>query len=100
MSPHVPVSLSYSVNAETPQKHQIETMVGGVAVLDYNNDGRSEIYDAGNGNRGGQVNLTTPAAKCDVSIESLLGSDDFRHLLRRNGLGERERHHGPTRTCR
>jgi hypothetical protein len=28
----------------TPQKRQIETMVGGVAVFDYNNDGRPDIY--------------------------------------------------------
>ena len=28
----------------TPARHQIEPMVGGVAVLDYNNDGRPDIY--------------------------------------------------------
>jgi enediyne biosynthesis protein E4 len=28
----------------TPEKHQIETMVGGVAVLDYNNDDWPDIY--------------------------------------------------------
>ena len=31
-------------NSASPAKHQIETMVGGVAVLDYNNDGRPDIY--------------------------------------------------------
>jgi len=31
-------------NSATPQKHQIETMVSGVAVFDYNNDGRPDIY--------------------------------------------------------
>lgn len=31
-------------NSATPQKHQIETMPGGVAVFDYNNDGWSDIY--------------------------------------------------------
>jgi hypothetical protein len=31
-------------NAATPQRHQIEPMVGGVAALDYNNDGRPDIY--------------------------------------------------------
>ncbi|MEK7409416.1 MAG: CRTAC1 family protein [Acidobacteriota bacterium] len=31
-------------NSATPQKHQIETMVAGVAVFDYNNDGRPDIY--------------------------------------------------------
>ncbi len=31
-------------NAATPEKHQIETMVSGVAVFDYDNDGRPDIY--------------------------------------------------------
>ncbi|MCA1603436.1 MAG: FG-GAP-like repeat-containing protein, partial [Acidobacteria bacterium] len=31
-------------NSPTPAKHQIETMPGGVAVLDYNNDGLMDIY--------------------------------------------------------
>ncbi len=33
-------------NAETPRKHIPETMAGGVAVFDYNNDGRPDIYFA------------------------------------------------------
>ncbi len=31
-------------NSATPQKHQPETMIGGVAVFDYNNDGLPDIY--------------------------------------------------------
>lgn len=31
-------------NSETPEKHQIETMLGGVAIFDYDNDGRPDIY--------------------------------------------------------
>jgi enediyne biosynthesis protein E4 len=31
-------------DSATPEKHQIETMVGGVAVFDYNNDNRPDIY--------------------------------------------------------
>ena len=31
-------------NSATPEKHQIETMVSGVAVFDYNNDGWPDIY--------------------------------------------------------
>jgi hypothetical protein len=31
-------------NSATPEKHQIETMTSGVAVLDYNNDGHLDIY--------------------------------------------------------
>jgi hypothetical protein len=31
-------------NSATPQRHQVETMIAGVAVLDYNNDGLLDIY--------------------------------------------------------
>jgi len=31
-------------NSATPQKHQIETMPGGVAVFDFDNDGKPDIY--------------------------------------------------------
>ncbi len=31
-------------NSATPEKHQIETMAGGVAVFDYDNDGYPDIY--------------------------------------------------------
>jgi hypothetical protein len=32
------------VNSPTPEKHQIETMAGGIAVLDYDHDGLPDIY--------------------------------------------------------
>jgi len=31
-------------NSATPQKHQIETMAGGLAALDYDNDGLPDLY--------------------------------------------------------
>ena len=31
-------------NAASPERHQIETMAGGVAVFDYDNDGYPDIY--------------------------------------------------------
>ncbi|HUS08064.1 MAG TPA: CRTAC1 family protein [Bryobacteraceae bacterium] len=31
-------------NAPTPQKHMIETMAGGLAIFDFDNDGRPDIY--------------------------------------------------------
>src|SRR5947199_6322770 len=31
-------------NSATPERHQIEPMVAGVAVFDFNNDGRPDIY--------------------------------------------------------
>jgi len=33
-------------NAATPEKHQIETMAGGVAVFDFDNDGYPDLYFA------------------------------------------------------
>ncbi len=37
--------ISYEMhNSVTPQKHQVETMLAGVAVFDYNNDGLLDIY--------------------------------------------------------
>src|SRR5260370_17218928 len=50
-------------NSPTPQKHLIETMPGGVALLDYNNDGLLDIFFV-NGGR-----LTSP----------LPTPDDFAH---------------------
>jgi len=46
-------------NSPTPQKHLIETMPGGVALLDYNNDGLLDIFFV-NGGR-----ITTPIQKPD-----------------------------------
>ncbi len=31
-------------NSATPERHQIETMAGGVAIFDFNNDGRPDLY--------------------------------------------------------
>jgi len=45
-----PIQFSYQAidfkldNSETPERHAPETMAGGVAVFDYNNDGRLDIY--------------------------------------------------------
>jgi hypothetical protein len=39
-------------NSATPEKHQVETMPGGVAVLDYDNDGLPDIYFTNGAARG------------------------------------------------
>ena len=52
---NLPHGLDFTLeNSPTPQKHLIETMPGGVALLDYNNDGLLDIFFV-NGGR-----LTTP----------------------------------------
>ncbi len=41
----VPQGIDFTLlNSPTPQKHLIETMPGGVALLDYNNDGLLDIF--------------------------------------------------------
>src|ERR1700689_5141222 len=40
------------VNSPTPQKYLIETMGGGVALLDYNNDGLLDIFLVNSGDLG------------------------------------------------
>jgi enediyne biosynthesis protein E4 len=47
-------------NAPTPEKHQIESMPGGVAVLDYDNDGRPDLFFA-NGAAQPSLRKTDPA---------------------------------------
>src|SRR5947207_233948 len=46
-------------NAASPEKHQIETMAGGVAVFDYDNDGYPDIYLT-NGASQPSLEKTTP----------------------------------------
>ncbi len=42
-----PLAIAFTLeNGETPLKHVPETMAGGVAVFDYNNDGRPDIFFA------------------------------------------------------
>lgn len=41
-------------NSPTPQKHLIETMPGGVALLDYNRDGLLDIFFVNGGNTAGK----------------------------------------------
>ena len=49
-SPVSPIRFSYQPidfqveNCETPERHAPETMAGGVAVFDYNNDGKLDIF--------------------------------------------------------
>ena len=59
-------------NHATPQKHQVEAMPAGVAVLDFDNDGFEDIY-FGNGAHVPDLNKTGPG--------------DWNRLYRNNGDG-------------
>ena len=48
------------LDGSTPERHQIEPMVGGVAVFDFNNDGRPDIYFV-NGARQPLLNKPDPS---------------------------------------
>jgi hypothetical protein len=47
-------------NSPTPQKHLIETMGGGVALLDYNNDGLLDIFFVNGGKLPGNFQRSDP----------------------------------------
>jgi hypothetical protein len=47
-------------NAASPEKHQIEPMVSGVAIFDYNNDGKPDLYFV-NGARQPQLDKPEPS---------------------------------------
>ncbi|MDX2152036.1 MAG: CRTAC1 family protein [Bryobacteraceae bacterium] len=46
-------------NASTPERHQIETMLGGIAAFDCDNDGKPDVYFT-NGARQPQLDKATP----------------------------------------
>ena len=51
-----PIPLDFILhNSASPEKHQIETMVGGVAAFDFDNDGLIDLYFA---NGAAQPSLT------------------------------------------
>src|SRR4029453_9287151 len=59
-------------NHSTPEKHQVEAMPAGVAVLDFDNDGFEDLYFV-NGARGSSLTKTGPG--------------DWNRLYRNNGDG-------------
>ncbi|MCC6535907.1 MAG: CRTAC1 family protein [Bryobacterales bacterium] len=66
----------------TPEKHQIETMPGGVAVLDFDNDGRPDVFFA---NGAPQPSLKKSAADANRLYRNL-GGGRFADVTARAGV--------------
>src|SRR6266566_3037601 len=70
-------------NGATPEKHQIETMAGGVAVLDFDNDGHPDVFFANGATQPG-LEKSTPA---DWNLlYHNLGNGTFEGVTEKSGL--------------
>lgn len=70
-------------NAATPEKHQIETMPGGIAVFDYDNDGLPDIYFL---NGAPQPSLVKSGPEWWNRLYRNLGNWKFEDVTERAGL--------------
>ena len=73
-------------NGRTPEKHQVETMPGGVAVFDYDNDGLPDIYLT---NGAEQPSLTKTRAAFQNRLYRNLGNWRFEDVTEKAGVGGR-----------
>ena len=70
-------------NASTPAKHQIETMPGGLAAFDYDNDGRVDLYFV---NGASQPELKKIDASYANRLYRNLGNWQFEDVTERAGV--------------
>src|SRR5258708_39155546 len=70
-------------SCETPEKHAPETMAGGTAVLDYDNDGNADIFFA-NGAEITTLQKTSPRYRNRLFRNG--GNGTFQHVTERGGL--------------
>ena len=59
-------------NSATPSKYLLETMGGGVALLDYDNDGRLDVFFTHGGKLDESMAASRRAAKSDPALWSRL----------------------------
>jgi hypothetical protein len=70
-------------NSSTPEKHQIETMPGGVALFDYDNDGRLDLFFT---NGAAQPSLAKNGPEYHNRLYRNLGGWKFEDVTARAGL--------------
>ncbi len=70
-------------NSWTPEKHQIETMPGGIAVFDYDNDGREDVFFV---NGAKQPGLKKPDRAWWNRLYRNLGQWRFEDVTEKSGL--------------
>jgi enediyne biosynthesis protein E4 len=70
-------------NSQTPEKHQIETMPGGIAVFDYDNDGKPDIFFV---NGAEQPSLKKTNAAYSNRLFHNLGNWKFEDVTEKAGL--------------
>ena len=89
-NPSSPIHFSYRPidfkleSSETPQRHAPETMAGGVAVFDYNNDGYLDLYFA---NGADIETLQKSSPKYSNRLFENDGHGNFKDVTERAGLG-------------
>src|SRR6202051_1160956 len=68
---------------ETPERHAPETMAGGVAVFDYNNDGKLDIFFTNGAGIKGLGKLSTKYSNCLFEND---GKGHFTDVTEKSGL--------------
>lgn len=71
-------------NSPTPEKHQIETMAGGVAAFDYDNDGYPDVYFA---NGAPQPSLKKDGPQYSNRLYRNRGNGTFEDVTEKVGVG-------------
>ncbi len=79
----IPFSGPVLHNAATPEKHQIETMPGGLALLDYDGDGKLDLFLT---NGAPQPSLRKPSSEWFDRLYRNLGGFRFEDVTERAGL--------------
>ena len=88
-----PRSIPFSLDScETPQRHAPETMAGGVAVFDYDNDGNLDIFFT---NGADITTLKKDSPKYSNHLFHNNGDGTFTDVTEKSGLAQMDKEYGP-----